>query len=204
MIPAHRRSWIALQAMRTPTDRGADDADLRATLINAIGRLERRLRRVGMRATVLDGAALTADLAVLSDAQTVPQASGPPIVALQERWSSWSAGSRTQVTYRLLDWPDLGTHSGREFFDRLATVPSVSSTIGLAARRVVRPAATSSGKTDLELEAVLRIIVANDWLDAMESQLEHVAVQHGVRLQRMNGEHAYGVAASLPLGGFVA
>ncbi len=204
MVPARRRSWIALQAQRTPLDPTADDADLRASLLNAVARLERRLRRVGMRATVLDGAQLTSDLAMLSGAETVRQRSGPPIVTLHEHWGSWSAGSHTQVAYRLLGWPDLGTHAGREFFDRLATVPSVMTTIGLAARRIVRPPEKSADKSELELEAVLRLIVPTGQVGAVKAQLDNLSARHSVRLQRMNGEQAFGVAASLPLGGFVA
>lgn len=203
MVPAHRRSWIALQALRTPADSGTDDADLRAALLNAVARLQRRLRRAGIRATVLDGTALTADLVGLSGAETVPLPGGAPAVQLQERWTSWSAGSHAQVVYRLLEWPDLGTHAGREFFDRLATLSSVMTTVGLSARRVVRPAGRSTGQSELELEAVLRLTVPADQVKRLRTQLDTLARRHGVRLQRMNGEQAFGVAASLPLGGFV-
>jgi type VII secretion protein EccE len=203
MVPAHRRSWIALQAMRTPLDPGSGDADLRATLINAVARLERRLRRAGMRATVLDGAQLTADLAILSGAATVPQPNGPPVVQVQEQWGFWSAGPHTQITYRLHGWPDLGTHAGREFFDRLATVSTVTTTVGLAARRVARPSGKSVDTSEFELEAVLRLTVPTGQAETLKTQLDDLAARHGVRLQRMNGEHAFGVAASLPLGGFV-
>jgi type VII secretion protein EccE len=203
MIPAHRRSWIALQALRTPGDSGTDDADLRASLLNAVARLQRRLRRSGIRATVLDGTQLTADLVALSGAETVPRADGAPAVQLNERWKSWSAGSHAQVVYRLLEWPDLGTHAGREFFDRLATLSSVMTTVGLSARRVVRPPGKSAEQNDLELEAVLRLTVPADQVQRLRTQLDALARRHGVRLQRMNGEQAFGVAASLPLGGFV-
>jgi type VII secretion protein EccE len=203
MVPAHRRSWIALQAQRSPADSGTDDADLRASLLNAVARLQRRLRRSGIRATVLDGTQLTADLVALSGAETVPRADGAPAVQLHERWKSWSAGSHAQIVYRLLEWPDLGTHAGREFFDRLATLSSVMTTVGLSARRVVRPAGKSAEQSELELEAVLRLTVPADHVRSFGTQLDTLAHRHGVRLQRMNGEQAFGVAASLPLGGFV-
>lgn len=188
MIPARRRSWIALQAMRTPADSDADDAELRAVLSRAVRRLQRRLQRLGLHGQVLDVAQLRTDLVGL----TVAQAGGS---RLEEHWASWSAGMHPQVTFRVLGWPDLGTQLGQEFFDRLVALPSVSTTVSVAARR--------TGRDEVELEAAVRVAVPPDQPDRVTSALRDLASRHAVRVQRMDGEHVFGVAASLPLGGFV-
>lgn len=201
MVPAQRRSWIALQALRLPADDDADDQELRRALIRAVSRLQRRLRRVGMRATVLDRTQLAVDLMTLSDAMTISEHGRAPGARLREQWDSWSAGSHPQVAYRLLEWPDLGTHAGREFFDQLVTLPTVATTVGIAARHVMK-SESGSDLADIELEAALRVTVPLDRPDLAANQLRDLTRRHRVRMQRMDGEHVFGVAASLPLGGF--
>jgi type VII secretion protein EccE len=201
MVPARRRSWIALQALRMPADEDADDQELRRALIRAVSRLQRRLRRAGMRGNALDRTQLAADLGALSDAMAVRQAGGAPGVQLCEHWDSWSAGSHPQVAYRLLEWPDLGTQAGQEFFDQLVSLPTVATTVGIAARHAMTPA-DGADRTDIELEAALRVTVAPDHPDLAANQLRDLTRRHRVRMQRMDGEQVFGVAASLPLGGF--
>ncbi len=197
-VPARRRSWIALQALRTPSD-SDDDAELKAALIHAVARLQRRLRKAGMRAHLLDSTQLAADLHGLSGALAGQWGPGPPAVRLRERWTGWAAGPHPQVTYRLLGWPDLGTEIGRVFFDKLVTMASTATTVGIAARRAPCPDANA----DVELEVALRVAAPPDRSDGLELDLRALAGGHGVRVQRMNGEHVFGVAASLPLGGFL-
>jgi type VII secretion protein EccE len=201
MVPARRRSWIALQALRMPADEDADDQELRRALLRAVSRLQRRLRRAGMRGNALDRTQLAADLGALSDAMTVRQAGGAPRVQLQEHWDSWSSGSHPQVAYRLLEWPDLGTQAGQEFFDQLVTLPTVATTVGIAARHAMTPAG-GADLTDIELEAAVRVTVPLDHPELATDQLRELTRRHRVRIQRMDGEQVFGVAASLPLGGF--
>jgi type VII secretion protein EccE len=201
MVPARRRSWIALQALRMPADEDADDQELRRALIRAVSRLQRRLRRAGMRGNALDRTQLAADLGALSDAMAVRQAGAAPGVQLREHWDSWSAGSHPQVAYRLLEWPDLGTQAGQEFFDQLVTLPTVATTVGIAARHAMTSAG-GADLTDIELEAALRVTVAPNDPDLAANQLRDLMRRHRVRMQRMDGEQVFGVAASLPLGGF--
>lgn len=198
MIPARRRSWIALQAMRRPLDTGTDDAELRAALLRAVIGLRRRLGKAGMHAHVVDATQLAEDLAALSDTEAMLRDDTAYDVHLQERWSSWSAGSHPQVSYRLLDWPDLATATGQEFFDDLVSLPSVATTVGIAARRTV-----AAGRDRLELEVALRIGVPLDQPDFVATRLRDVTDRHRVRAQRMDGEQVFGVAATLPLGGFI-
>jgi type VII secretion protein EccE len=200
MVPARRRSWIALQALRMPGDEDADEQELRRALLRAVSRLQRRLRRAGIRGNALDRTQLAVDLAVLSDAMPMRQPGSATGVRLREHWDSWSAGSHPQVAYRLLEWPDLGTQAGREFFDQLVTLPTVATTVGIAARHAMKPA--SADAADIELEAALRVSVPLDRPDLAANQLRDLTRQHRVRIQRMDGEHVFGVAASLPLGGF--
>src|SRR5262249_2647559 len=140
LVPARRRSWIALQALRMPADEDADDQELRRALLRAVSRLQRRLRRAGMRGNALDRTQLAADLGALSGAWGVRRAGGPPGGRVRELWDSWPAGSHPQVAYRLLEWPDLGTQAGQEFFDQLVTLPTVATTVGIAARHAMTAA----------------------------------------------------------------
>lgn len=201
-IPARRRSWIALQAMRTAADDTADDSELREALLRAVVRLQRRLQRVGMRGHVLDEAQFSTDLGVLSGTETMWHHGGTPSIRLQEQWVCWQAGWHPQVTYRLLEWPDLSGQLGQDFFDQLVTLPSVATTVGIAARRSANPE-HASVDDEVELEAALRVTVPLGQPDLLAAQLGELAERHGVRIQRMNGEHVFGVAASLPLGGFI-
>jgi type VII secretion protein EccE len=201
MVPARRRSWIALQALRMPADEDADDQELRRALLRAVSRLQRRLRRAGLRANALDRTQLGVDLAALSDATMMREPRGAQGVRLREHWDSWSAGSHPQVAYRLLEWPDLGTQAGREFFDQLVTLPTVATTVGIAARHAMTPAGRGD-TADIELEAALRVTVPLDRPNLAANQLRDLTRRHRVRMQRMDGEHVFGVAASLPLGGF--
>jgi hypothetical protein len=46
------------------------------------------------------------------------------------------------------------------------------------------------------------VSVPLDRPDLAANQLRDLTRRHRVRIQRMDGEHVFGVAASLPLGGF--
>jgi hypothetical protein len=67
----------------------------------------------------------------------------------------------------------------------------------------VKPEGKSADSHEVELEAALRVAVPPDQPDLLATQLSDLVNRRGVRMQRMNGEHVFGVAASLPLGGFV-
>lgn len=194
MVPAHRRSWIALQALRTADDH--DDVALRAALSNAVSRLQRRLRKAKLRGHVLDHDRSVADLLSLSRLDARPgkgaNATAPEI---HESWNSWSTGRETQTAFRLLDWPDLASPAGPDFVDRLITVPTLSTTVSVAARRQ---------GDEVELEAAVRIVLPDtDTIESTTEEIATIASSYSARVQRLDGEQVFGVAASLPLGGFL-
>ena len=57
----------------------------------------------------------------------------------------------------VLAWPV----AGQEFFDQLVTLPTVATTVGIAARHAMTPAG-GADLTDLELEAAVRVTVPLD------------------------------------------
>jgi type VII secretion protein EccE len=187
-VPAQRRAWIALQIMRTVD--GYSEDDLRQALSSALRRLRRRLDKDGTPVRALDRAEAAGVLAKLAH---IDSSVGPG--ELREGWNSWTAAGVPQVCFRIRQWPDLAEPAGRELIDRLATIRSRATTVALATRRA---------RDEIEVEAVIRV-AADDprQLDAVADALESAAASCGATLDRLNGEHVHGVAASLPLGGFL-
>jgi hypothetical protein len=67
--------------------------------------------------------------------------------------------------------------------------------VALAARRAAR---------GIEIEAVVRVLAADDaHLTALSDRISSEAAACGAQVERLDGEQVYGVAASLPLGGFL-
>jgi hypothetical protein len=92
-------------------------------------------------------------------------------------------------------WPDLTTADGQQLFARLIEAPSLGTTVALATRR-------AGG--ELEVEAAIRVAAVDDaHLTASTRALRERAGACGATLQRLDGEQVHGVAASLPLGGFL-
>ncbi len=202
LVPAQRRCLIALQALRTAD--GHSDSELRAALASAVRRLQRRLRKDGMRVRVLDrGDALTALLALArleappSGASNAPEAQPGPAGPdeINEQWNHWSTGREVQTAFRLREWPDLADPVGREFVDRMAGVSSLATTVAVSARR--------RGE-EIEVEAVVRLTLPMvSSVDPASDQVAAAAELCGARVERLDGEQVFGVAASLPLGGFL-
>lgn len=189
-VPSRRRCWVALQALRSADDHSEDA--LHAALTSAVQRLQRRLRKTGLRGHPLNESEVGSDLLELARVNTLR--SGPAVV--QERWRSWSAGGEVQTTFRIVDWPDLSTPYTRNFLNWLTALPTVATTVALAARRDGR---------ELELEAAVRMTLPDvASLRPATMQLHGVAERAGARMRRLNGEQVFGVAASLPLGGFLS
>ncbi len=224
LIPAERRAWLALQLIRT-VDSHPDEV-LRKMLGGSVRRMIRRLRQDGITARALDGNETLNTLASLAHL-TVPSmvqtrnADGSATIDLRalqqagpiarEDWKVWWTQSVPQATYRIRRWPDLSTPPGSQLFARLASVPASAVTVSLAARRpawAYSPDAQKDkergGADEVMLEAAIRIAAADtDRLAHISSLLVERASACGATLERLNGQHRYGLAATLPLGGFV-
>lgn len=192
VLPARRRCWIALQALHTPDD--DSELDLRAALTNAVLRVQRRLSKSRLRGRPLGTAEALAEYVALLRLDPSDDPESDQVRRLQETWSSWTSGSSAHTTYRVLDWPDLATAEGADIFEHLGAVPSVATTVSVAGRWRAE---------EVELEAAVRLTMPDATAAAAAGRaLAAAAVRNGAGLQRLDGEQVFGVAASLPLGGF--
>jgi len=190
---ARRRTWITLQAVRT-ADIHRDD-DLGAALANSVRRLIRRLARDELPTRTLDreeALSLIVGLAQLGD-----PADGPDPVQVRETWGAWNAGLTTQACFRIDKWQEAEESARQLILHRLQMVPSLGTTVAIAARRRDR-------RAELQSHVVIRITEANRArLNNSADLLEFAMANTGsnVRLERLNGDQLAAVAASLPLGG---
>jgi type VII secretion protein EccE len=196
-----QRTWIALQAVRSPEI--YLDEDLTKALANAVRRLVRRLARDELPTRALDrdeALSLLVGLAHLDEATT-----GPEPGTVRETWRTWDAGPTTQACFRIGGWQDVGENDRQLLLHRLHQVPSLATTVAIAARRGGR-------RTEAQVDIVIRIAeVSQGRLDNSAGLLAFAVDSAGaeaddgtkVRLERLDGDHLAAVAASLPFGGFV-
>ncbi|WP_341718059.1 type VII secretion protein EccE [Micromonospora sp. FIMYZ51] len=191
-VPASRQAWVVLQAPRTPDFHA--DRDLRPALTAAIRRTRRQLRHDRVSARLLNRDEVLASVATLTHLTGAPAGGDRPLV--REGWRSWSAQGTPQSCHRLLAWPDRAW----EVDALLRGLPAAASVVSISvARQSGRP-----GDDEAVLEVAFRLIGADATaLDAADRALTEAIRSQGGRLQRLDGEHAYGVAATLPLGGFL-
>lgn len=185
-VPASRQAWVALQLQRTAGDHAEED--LREALVGVARRLRRKLERDGLSVRLLDRdevlAAVGQASAALGDASRA-----------KERWRSWWLGQVPQTCLQIRKWPDLETAKGAALFDRISAVPSLATTIAVAARRA---------GDRMETQAVIRVAApTSGQLSQAVSGVSAAAGECGAALQVLSGEQGSGVAASLPLGGFL-
>lgn len=204
VVPATRGCWLAVQAQHIAEDYTAKD--LQESVIRAVKRLQRRLRKSGLRARLLNREEVATELLSLARVEaretSLPERSrrGKELTtpAVQESWRTWSAGPQLHTTFRLLDWPDLADPGGRELLDRLVHIPTLATTVTVAARR--RAAAE-----DVELEAAIRVTLPDRGaVESSTKDVQAILEVVGGRAERMDGEQVFGVAATLPLGGFLS
>lgn len=191
-VPARRRTWVCVQAMHSADVISAKTIE--AALINAVRRIERRMRKSGFRPRIRNVRDTAADLLTLIRAEPAQLAEG---VRLREAWRTWDAGAVSHVTYRISEWPALAHRGGAAALIKgIDTVPVIALTTSLAGRRV--------GEY-VDVEAVVRF-TANGatGVAAVEKYLRELLRGSGADLQRLDGAHRFGVGATLPMGGFAA
>jgi hypothetical protein len=181
------RAWIAVAAERTPDI--ATDEQLRQVLANTVRRLVRRFDREDVECMPLDESDVLASLGALAHANA-----GRGMI--HERWSTWSCGPVRQLCVRLTGSASLPA----------ATVQALAGALlgtgtGAAQTIAITVTASADHPAPLRHDAVLRLAASHPaTLDSAYSVLTTLARSFGVEPERLDGRHATGVAATLPLG----
>ncbi|WP_157756978.1 type VII secretion protein EccE [Plantactinospora sp. KBS50] len=200
-VPAQRRTWLVLQAVRT-----ADfylDRDLRPALISAIRRSRRQLRQSRIGARLLSRDELLAAVAYLARLPAQAETQGVYGTASErmigrETWRGWANGDFPQSCYRMVRWPRMPW----QVDPVLCQLPGVSSVVSIAATR--DDGVRNRTGADVAVEVGIRLIAGNPTVLAAGDRALTAAVRTGGgRIERMDGEQVYGLAATLPFGGFL-
>lgn len=180
------RTWLALQALRTADT--YQDAELRHALGNAVRRVRKQLRRLGCPAGGLAEHEVLGTLAALAH---VNGGRGQ----VREGWRLWQSGPIGQATFRLDGWSEAARSGTRQLTGwLLAAAPQAAVTISIIAYR----AATNPQP---RIHATLRLAATSPQaLARSEGQLTEAARHCAITLTRLDGRHAEGMAATLPIG----
>ncbi|WP_134323879.1 type VII secretion protein EccE [Cumulibacter soli] len=187
-IPARRRTWVCVQAMFSADV--PSPATVEQSLLNAVRRVERRMRKAGFRPRTRTVREAAEDLATL-----IRMDPTQPTGTLRESWRQWQADTAMHVTYGVREWPALSEReTASALIEGIESVPALASTTSLAGRRV---------GDCVDVEAVIRFTVREDSTqEAVDGGLQRVLGQSGADLRRLDGAHRFGVGATLPTGGF--
>ncbi|MFD9889425.1 type VII secretion protein EccE [Amycolatopsis sp. NPDC059027] len=180
------RVWVTLQAVRTVDVH--HDTDVRRALRNALRRVQRQLRRGGLPARALAEHEVLGTLASLAH---VTAGRGQ----VREEWRGWHSGPITQATFRLDGWAELSPAVAPQMVRwLLAAVPQAAVTVAVTA---YRPAGAAVARTD----AAVRIAATGSpALEHAARELARLAGEWGLGMERLDGRHAWGMAATLPIG----
>jgi type VII secretion protein EccE len=248
-VPSQRRAWLVLQLAHSA---GYSTEQIRQAVGNSVRRLVRRLRQEAISARPLDREEALSTLASLAhlnpstietsaavsaaatgatiDIRAIMARSGAdqgnqltPLA--QEHWDVWWSESIAQACFVIKRWPSLDSPAGQQLISQLTSVPSLATTVSLAARRVPPPQLEAPprekesdqkpGKPaqkqqqpqlpdEVTVELTVRIAAPNPQrLASVSAALMERAKKCGAKLERLDGQHARGMAATLPLGGFL-
>ncbi|TCO43723.1 putative type VII ESX secretion system EccE translocon [Kribbella antiqua] len=181
------RAWIAVGAERTADI--ATDEQLRQVLANTVRRLVRRFDREQVECMPLDETDVLASIGALAHANAGRG-------RIHERWSTWSCGPVQQLCVRLTGSASLPAATLRMLVDTL-----LGTGTGAAQTLAVTVTASVDHPSPIRHDAVLRLAASHPaTLDAACSVLTTLARSFGVEPERLDGRHATGLAATLPLG----
>jgi len=182
------RVWLTLQALRT-AEVYADD-DVLAALANVVRRVRRRLRKAGVPFRTLTDEETLGSYAALANVNAGRR-------SVREEWWLWHSGPIRHATFRLDGWAALSQQAAARLVRwLLAAAPDTAVTVSCTAHH----SPTEPGGTPV-VAAVLRIATSRpEALDAAVTDVAQLANEVGVTLNRLDGRHAIGVAATLPVG----
>ncbi|GAA3734509.1 hypothetical protein GCM10022225_16110 [Plantactinospora mayteni] len=215
-VPAHHDVWIATRlaapdAVPMAADRGGGPAGVHRALAAALARVGTGLTNLGIEHTVLDGDGLRQALAYSCGLDGV----AAPVPA-QERWSRWQGQHRVQVCFAVRSWPakppgnppakpsaniSVGKAANTSV-DLLRALTQVPSAVDVSVAVVFgrRHDSGTPHRGAATARTLVRVTAAPESVDACVRQLLANAASAGVRLVRLNGEHATGVYATAPTG----
>jgi type VII secretion protein EccE len=195
-LPRSASAWIALRhdpaVSRYSIALAGSARDARASLARALS--GRGTRLVDLVSDLrLDGELLDVHAARELLTRTLLTGEPPrpePAADAADRWRSCHSGTRQHVTYWLQRWPA----GGLDFLHQaLAAVPALSVTTAVVIARA------AGGR--IGLTATIRVTAGSGGHGrTLGRAVTRAAASCGARLVRMDGEHAAGVLATLPLG----
>jgi type VII secretion protein EccE len=185
--PGAPKLWVAVHAERTVAT--PLDEELTLVLRNALRRVRRALARAGKPTEPLAQDTAYATVTALAHIDGGRH-------EVREDWRFWRTGAVSQACFTLDGLEELGERELRRLVSLLlGRTPGVAVTVTLNAL---------SGNDGLRVSAVLRLAAATE--AAVEAAAGHIArplSPLGIHLTRLDGTQLSGVAASLPLGGFL-
>lgn len=192
---ARREAWLVvrLDPQRCPdavAERGGGVVGAHRAVVGALARISRVLAEHGVPVRPL-----AAD-EVLDAATTAADADGEPAGRLKEHWRAVVVGEVGHAAYAVARWPGGGTP---ERLTGLTT--TVGRTCTLALTLEPDPRGGGDGDTTVGLRGTVR--VSADTPDALEEAGRELAARGsalGIVLDPLDGQHAAGLAATLPLG----
>ncbi|WP_117214012.1 type VII secretion protein EccE, partial [Allorhizocola rhizosphaerae] len=179
--------WFAVHVVRrvqAPTD-----DELTLALRNGLRRVRRALGRAGVSTEPLPEEAALAAVARLAHVTAGRN-------ELRENWRFWRTGTVSQACFALDGWDRLAEPDAQRLVGELVTrTPGVAVTMTLTA---------FAGPSGVHTGALLRLAAITEAaVDAAAGHMSPLLSSTGVHLTRLDGEHLSGVAASLPIGGFL-
>ncbi|MPZ29150.1 MAG: hypothetical protein GEV12_22835 [Micromonosporaceae bacterium] len=196
-------SWLAVQVRWEP---GFATTELHHALLSAVRRVQRRLRPTGRTAVPLDRPGLVAALHTLTGMAlaAAPPGTGP---AGTEQWDTWWTGSVPQRSLAIRSWPGVPSPPDRGLFEALLGA-GCPGTVSMAVhRRRLRSAhgALGAGEEVMAVELLVRLAAPDRRVLATAVQeLTGRLAATGANVDQLEGRQLPGLAATLPLGGFLS
>ncbi|MGC4745327.1 type VII secretion protein EccE [Micromonospora sp. DT201] len=180
-LAGRERAVVAVRVLRVD---GWSEEDLRRVLAGTVRRIVRRLGSLTARPLGVPAA-----LRVLGE---LAHHDGQPV---RESWPALRSGALLQATFRLIQWPEPDGAGGRRLVPRLLALPATATTVSITAGP---PSVTGAGGVPTELTVRLAAGTATELAVASEA-LGRLVTDLGGELQRLDGAHLFGLAATLPL-----
>jgi type VII secretion protein EccE len=198
-MPRSQSAWVALRhdpvASGYAVGAAGSPQELHTSLLRSLAgrglRTRDLLSDLGLRGLIVDAEAARE---VLHRTLLTPEPGSYDQLAAQggpsHRWAAWHSATRGHITYWLRQWPPAGIPVLQE---ALATVSALSVTTAVTATR------GPGGR--IMLTATVRVAIeAGAAESAVTAEVLAAALSCDARLVCMNGDHAAGVLATLPLG----